>query len=264
VKTARENRVLLCSLGNTSLRLWTFVCVQQAPEKRCLIKRALEMLDARNSDERNRYPLARGDVALFTRPDLLFTEMGGNLVADLANLASAGTLAFPFPCELPAWKQWQCAADTVLAAPAAALSAFRRDCVGRISCWPEARRTSVPTRHEFVTPPRDSFELGNWNRRIRMRRQLSAFGAARGSGSDIAKDRRAVNVGVESGRALFSEQPQADLPQPFDAMSREGTEDYNKLHGAVWKSGHGCYRCAIKVPGNSKMLCRQERGSFRT
>ena len=212
------------------------------------------MLDTLNLDPRNRHPLGPGDVVLFARPDLLFTETGGHLVVDLANLASAGTLAWPFPCELPAWNKWQCAADTVVAAPAVALPAFRQNCVGKISCWPEARHVGVPMAQGSAMPPHDSFELGNWNQRARQRRQLSAFGGATGGTSSgrLNKVRSVVNLGMKFERALrhaqSSEQPRADFPQPFDALSREGTEDYNKPHGAVWKSGHGCYRCAIKVP----------------
>jgi hypothetical protein len=237
----------------------------QASDKRCLLKRALEMFDGRNVPGPSRYSLGAGDAVLFTRPDLLFAAPGAQLAIDLVKLAStSGALAWPFPCEPQAWRQWQCAADTLVAAPARALPAFRQRCVGKVSCWPEARGAGVSFLGGATAEPAapSSFEVGNWVRRPKRRRLLelpatvaaqSAAGvrAARARGDE--ETRGSGGVEVEAGRAhgASSETPPHPrlhtAPQPFDALSRDGTEDFRKPHGAVWKSGHGCYRCAIKV-----------------
>jgi len=214
-----------------------------------------------------------GDVVLFTRPDLLFSAPGAQLSIDLARLASNGTLAWPFACEPQAWRLWQCAADTLVAAPALALPQFRQHCVGKVSCWPEAQGTSnsfAGVRSNKHSSGSAAFVVGNWARQ-RKRRLLGSPPTAddrETKGIDVPNDsdvesnhgskKAAYHELVESyrsrelleslDRTQRQQYERLDQPsQPFDALSRGGAEDFRKPHGPVWKSGHGCYRCTVKV-----------------
>ena len=84
-------------------------------------------------------------------PDCRAPRGGGDscaaLVRDMAAIAAEGALAWPFACEEKTWRQFQCAADTLLAAPALDLTGpapFRQSCLGRASCWPEVGRSPDP------------------------------------------------------------------------------------------------------------------------
>ena len=217
-----------------------------------------------------------GDVVLFTRPDLLFNAPGAELAVDLARLASNGTLAWPFACELQAWRQWQCAADTLVAAPVLALPKFRKHCMGKVSCWPEAQGAgdslvgSSRTKHSATSGP---FVVDNWARQ-RVRRLVTLPTAADTSETEgvIAPNGLDIESTHDSNKTLdiellnrmeshtsrtllgssevprrLSQDSLEHATQPFDALSRGGAEDFRKPHGPVWKSGHGCYRCTVKV-----------------
>lgn len=233
----------------------------------------LDRYKFRGSSRRSSNVFGAGDVVLFTRPDLLFSAPGAQLSIDLARLASNGTLAWPFACEPQAWRQWQCAADTLVAAPALALPQFRQHCVGKVSCWPEAQGKGnlfAGIRSNKHSAASGAFVVGNWARQ-RKRRLLGIPLTADNTeteGIDVTNDldvesnhgskKAAYHELVESyrSRALLeslertqrqSHEPSDQSTQPFDALSRGGAEDFRKPHGPVWKSGHGCYRCTVKV-----------------
>lgn len=56
---------------------------------------------------------------------------------------------WPFKCEDKAWGEWECVADTMVALPAHALPRYRRACLGRLSCHPDASMSgnSAPIPH---------------------------------------------------------------------------------------------------------------------
>ena len=71
--------------------------------KKCLINRALALLDNHTSDKRQRREF---DMVLFMRPDLHFKSRGYEVVS--AMVADRTRLTWPHKCEFNAWKKWLC------------------------------------------------------------------------------------------------------------------------------------------------------------
>ena len=106
-----------------------------AKDRRCLLHRALQMWD----DQQNETGVGSQDLVLMTRPDIMWLSRGPELVVALAHLASNGHFVWPFKCEGNAWNHWQCVADTAVALPAPKLAAYRKFCLGMVSCHPDSR-----------------------------------------------------------------------------------------------------------------------------
>jgi hypothetical protein len=114
----------------------TFDSCAKDPSRRCLLRRALELWDAVAA----RYPaeVATG-VVLLTRPDLDWLVQGPELALALVGIAlRQGKMAWPYRCEAAAFDGWGCVVDTAVALPARLLAPYRQECLGRVSCHPEA------------------------------------------------------------------------------------------------------------------------------
>jgi hypothetical protein len=104
-------------------------------DHRCLMNRVLRLWDKHVAA----VPQYLDGLVLLTRPDILWLKEGYKLILGLAHLASSHHIAWPFRCEKGAWESWQCVADTATCLPAAALLSYREACLGRVSCFPDAR-----------------------------------------------------------------------------------------------------------------------------
>jgi hypothetical protein len=56
----------------------------------------------------------------------------------LVQVSKPNSMLWPFKCEDMAWNKWKCAADTMVSLPARALPLYRSECLGRLSCHPDA------------------------------------------------------------------------------------------------------------------------------
>jgi len=109
-------------------------------DHRCLLRRALGLWDALQRGDR----AGDHDIVVLTRPDMLWRHgRGSGLVVAMAHLASNGQFAWPFRCEDAAWNRWKCVADTIVALPAARLAAYRKSCLGMLSCHPDGRDDGI-------------------------------------------------------------------------------------------------------------------------
>jgi len=104
-----------------------------APNQRCLVNRAMRLWGTNGGGVRP----GHRDLVLFSRPDMLFRRQGHELVNSMASYADR--ITWPFKCERDAWQGWQCAADTAVMIPAAAMKQYQDKCLGTLGCHPEAR-----------------------------------------------------------------------------------------------------------------------------
>ena len=73
-------------------------------------------------------------------------------------------VTFPFRCEEPAWDNWQCASDSLVAIPGKAFEAFRGTCLFKTSCFAltnAARRGAAYTTGAPLSAARASSTLGS-------------------------------------------------------------------------------------------------------
>ena len=227
-----------------------------------------------------------------TRPDLLFQHAGALLflemvrtsrelrnpagssnhfssscLFDKVKIASQGAITWPFTCEAKVWRQWSCVADTIVAAPASLFGVFRQQCIGKISCYPEARGVSTALARESKTVPADAGKkggAGTKNAPMKKKKKKHLQDHLPGLGEDEEESENEKGGGNDeprryeiipwSRRSLFvqsqrtaqkrilavSDPKLRTSPDHFDKLSMEGHEDFNKPHGPVWHSGHGC------------------------